>query len=77
MKKKTSNMRCAYDGCKKKIKITAFKCRCGKLFCPLHRIPETHDCSFNFKEQNNLINKDILMKKNGLGGGVARKIEVI
>jgi predicted nucleic acid binding AN1-type Zn finger protein len=71
------NMKCSLDKCKKKLKITDFKCRCDERFCSLHRLPETHSCSFNFKDINNTSDKNTLMKKRGLGGGVARKIEVI
>ena len=26
-----------------------FSCHCEKVFCPLHRLPEEHACSFDFK----------------------------
>lgn len=71
--KKKENKRCALEGCNKKVKITDLLCRCGNKYCQLHRIPETHDCSFNFKN----IDKENFMKKCGLGGGTNKKINVI
>lgn len=35
--------------CRKRVGLTGFKCRCGSTFCPTHRYPETHECSFDFK----------------------------
>ncbi|XP_013406137.1 AN1-type zinc finger protein 6 [Lingula anatina] len=36
--------------CKKKVGLTGFECRCGGLFCGLHRYSDKHDCTFNYKE---------------------------
>ncbi|CAA0396181.1 unnamed protein product [Arabidopsis thaliana] len=36
--------------CNKKVGIMGFKCKCESTFCGDHRYPETHDCSFDFKE---------------------------
>ncbi|ESQ55067.1 hypothetical protein EUTSA_v10027105mg [Eutrema salsugineum] len=36
--------------CNKKVGIMGFKCKCGSTFCGEHRYPESHDCSFDFKE---------------------------
>jgi len=49
--------RCAYmdaeDGpCKRKTGLTAIKCRCEKTFCPRHRLPEKHTCSFDFRSHH-------------------------
>ena len=77
VKKYNKKMKCAMDNCNKKTKLTDFDCRCNKRFCALHRLPETHECSFNFKKVDNTIDENILMKKKGLGGGIARKIEII
>ncbi|KAK8710606.1 hypothetical protein V6N13_145920 [Hibiscus sabdariffa] len=35
--------------CRKKVGLTAFKCRCESTFCGEHRYPEKHECSFDFK----------------------------
>lgn len=55
--------------CKKKCFIS-FKCKCEKIFCTKCKLPEDHNCTFNFKEagkdklkqqlikvENNKINK--------------------
>ena len=45
--KKKKN-RCAV--CRKKVGLTGFQCRCGGLFCAVHRYSDKHDCSFNYRE---------------------------
>ncbi|KAG8495113.1 hypothetical protein CXB51_013226 [Gossypium anomalum] len=35
--------------CKKRVGLTGFKCRCGMVFCGIHRYPEQHACTFDFK----------------------------
>lgn len=45
--------------CTKKNKLTDIQCKCGNIFCSLHRYPHMHDCSFNFKvNERNLIEKN-------------------
>ncbi|MAI17463.1 MAG: hypothetical protein CMH04_02230 [Marinovum sp.] len=49
--------RCAYidaetGQCKRKTGLTASKCRCDKVFCPKHRLPEKHNCSFDFRSHH-------------------------
>jgi len=44
--KKKKN-RCA--SCKKKLGLTGFSCRCGGLFCAVHRYTDKHECSFDYK----------------------------
>jgi AN1-like Zinc finger len=44
--------RCQFESCKKKLPLTAFSCRCNKMFCAVHRPSETHKCSFNYFEEN-------------------------
>jgi predicted nucleic acid binding AN1-type Zn finger protein len=36
-------------GCRKKLCLTDFECRCKVRFCALHRAPEEHACPFDFK----------------------------
>ncbi|XP_052268061.1 AN1-type zinc finger protein 6-like isoform X2 [Dreissena polymorpha] len=36
--------------CKKKVGLTGFECRCGGMFCSLHRYSDKHDCTFNYRE---------------------------
>lgn len=45
---KKSKKRCGV--CKKKLGLTGFECRCGLLFCGVHRYTDKHDCSFDYKE---------------------------
>jgi len=35
--------------CKKKLGISGFECRCGGMFCSLHRFEDQHNCNFDFK----------------------------
>jgi hypothetical protein len=30
--------------------FSGFTCRCGGLFCSLHRYSDKHECSFDYKE---------------------------
>jgi predicted nucleic acid binding AN1-type Zn finger protein len=41
--------RCAHPECKKKVGLTAFKCKCEHVFCGAHRLAEDHSCPFDFK----------------------------
>ncbi|XP_050666986.1 AN1-type zinc finger protein 6 isoform X2 [Leptidea sinapis] len=45
--KKKKN-RCAV--CRKKVGLTGFECRCGGLFCAVHRYSDKHECSFDYRE---------------------------
>jgi len=36
--------------CKKKVGLTGFTCRCGGLFCSIHRYSDKHVCTFDYKE---------------------------
>lgn len=46
--KKPKKNRC--HTCKKKVGLTGFQCRCGGLYCGLHRYSDKHDCTFDYKE---------------------------
>jgi len=70
---KKKKPRCSFEGCNKKLTITDLECRCGNKYCQLHRVAESHHCSFNFKN----IDKEQFMKKCGLGGGDINKISII
>jgi predicted nucleic acid binding AN1-type Zn finger protein len=41
--------RCAAPGCRKKLHLNPFRCRCNKDFCLTHRMPEEHICEFDYK----------------------------
>merc|ERR1719195_1736309 len=36
--------------CKKKVGLTGFTCRCGGLFCSIHRYSDKHECNFDYKQ---------------------------
>lgn len=44
--KKPKKNRCL--SCKKKLGLTGFTCRCGDLFCSIHRYSDKHDCTFDY-----------------------------
>ncbi|KAJ0657337.1 putative transcription regulator A20-like family [Helianthus debilis subsp. tardiflorus] len=37
------------SGCKKKVGLIGFTCRCGEMFCSEHRYSDRHDCSYDYK----------------------------
>ncbi|KAI6675837.1 hypothetical protein NL676_036633 [Syzygium grande] len=37
------------SGCRRKVGLTGFRCRCGELFCAVHRYSDRHDCSYDYK----------------------------
>ncbi|XP_010067883.2 zinc finger A20 and AN1 domain-containing stress-associated protein 5 [Eucalyptus grandis] len=37
------------SGCRKRVGLTGFRCRCGELFCAEHRYSDRHDCSYDYK----------------------------
>lgn len=43
---------CNFEHCNRKIKLTDFPCKCDKIFCKIHRLPETHNCVYNYKEND-------------------------
>merc|ERR1719186_1446239 len=48
--------------CKKKVGLTGFSCRCGGLFCSLHRYSDKHPCNFDYKA----LGADEISKNNPL-----------
>ena len=42
---------CQFSDCKKKLKLTSYRCYCGLYFCPLHIPAEMHNCQYNYKNQ--------------------------
>ncbi|XP_016483096.2 putative zinc finger A20 and AN1 domain-containing stress-associated protein 8 [Nicotiana tabacum] len=57
---KTKTERCKI--CKKKVGLVGFSCKCGGMFCKIHRPPEEHACTFNFKSME----RALLAKENPL-----------
>ena len=44
--------RCNAECCKVKLTFTnCYECKCGLKFCREHRLPEFHNCTFDFKKQ--------------------------
>lgn len=60
--------RCACGGCKKKLSLSDFDCRCGMRFCGIHRAPETHACNFNFAAAGKALLVTALQKVGGNRG---------
>lgn len=36
--------------CQKKVGLLGVECKCTKVFCNLHRLPEEHECTFDYKK---------------------------
>ncbi|XP_073299979.1 zinc finger A20 and AN1 domain-containing stress-associated protein 8-like [Primulina huaijiensis] len=37
--------------CKKRVGLTGFNCRCGNVFCGLHRYSDKHECPFDYRTE--------------------------
>ncbi|KAM4527628.1 AN1-type zinc finger protein 5-like isoform 2-T2 [Odontesthes bonariensis] len=37
--------------CRKKLGLTGFDCRCGNLFCGIHRYSDKHNCPYDYKSE--------------------------
>jgi len=48
--------------CNKKLKLTAFKCKCDEYYCDAHIFSSCHDCPFDYKKQG----RERLEKNNPL-----------
>eukprot|EP01084_Bolivina_argentea_P228496 385909_1 len=59
-------------GCNKKVGLVGVQCKCGLVFCALHRYPEEHDCTFDFKGHGR---KNLA--KELVGGGHFEKVTSI
>lgn len=35
--------------CRKRVGLTGFSCRCGNLFCSVHRYSDKHNCPFDYQ----------------------------
>ena len=51
--------RCQHDGCKVKLMLADFACRCNQFYCSQHRFAEIHKCTFDYKS----VGKDLLTKQ--------------
>jgi predicted nucleic acid binding AN1-type Zn finger protein len=68
--KKKKKKKCAHDKCNKKLKLTDMDCKCKQRFCSFHRLPETHNCSWDPKNKYEI---EIYLKKSGLNQNAAFK----
>ncbi len=59
-------------GCNKKVGLTGLQCKCGLVFCGLHRYPDEHDCTFDFKGHDRK-----KLAKELVGGGKFVKVNII
>jgi len=51
--------------CNKKIGLLGFECKCKNMFCSMHFNPETHDCDYDFKnEQKERLEKQLVKVVN-------------
>ncbi len=50
MNNETNNTRCLI--CNKKIKLTDIKCKCDIFYCSLHKYPEQHNCTYDYKKES-------------------------
>ncbi|XP_051141604.1 zinc finger A20 and AN1 domain-containing stress-associated protein 5-like [Andrographis paniculata] len=41
--------RCSGSGCRKRVGLIGFRCRCGEVFCSEHRYSDRHECSYDYK----------------------------
>ncbi|MCL7037028.1 hypothetical protein MKW94_027867 [Papaver nudicaule] len=48
--------------CNKTVKLLGFGCRCGNLYCGMHRYPEKHACTYDYKS----VGRDTIAKLNPL-----------
>ncbi|XP_028319203.1 AN1-type zinc finger protein 5-like [Gouania willdenowi] len=37
--------------CRKKVGLTGFGCRCGNLFCGIHRYSDEHNCPYDYRSE--------------------------
>ena len=51
--------KCQHDGCKVKLMLADFACRCNSFYCSQHRFAEAHKCTFDYKA----VGKDLLTKQ--------------
>ncbi|KAK1259415.1 Zinc finger A20 and AN1 domain-containing stress-associated protein 8 [Acorus gramineus] len=48
------------NACKKRVGLMGFSCRCGNLFCSMHRYSDKHDCPFDYRTAG----RDAIAKAN-------------
>jgi len=63
---------CSFIDCKRKLTLTSLQCKCEMKFCDMHRYPEDHACSFDYRAKG----KEDL-KKYMSTAVIAKKLEAI
>ncbi|KMZ73983.1 Zinc finger A20 and AN1 domain-containing stress-associated protein4 [Zostera marina] len=58
MKVKEGPARCGT--CRKRVGLMGFNCRCGHVFCAMHRYSDKHECSFDYRSSG----RDAISKAN-------------
>ena len=53
---------CNENTCKTKLKLYDMECRCKHKFCSQHRLPEYHQCVYDFKKDKVKLEKVIADK---------------
>jgi len=48
--------------CTRKVGLLGYDCKCGYTFCKKHRVPEDHECNFDFMNTE----RESLAKNNPL-----------
>ncbi|CBI16411.3 unnamed protein product, partial [Vitis vinifera] len=48
------------SGCKRKLGLIGFRCRCGEMFCSKHRYSDRHECRFDYKAAG----REMIAKEN-------------
>jgi hypothetical protein len=64
--------KCPHADCKKKISLVDFPCKCKTVYCSVHRAPETHSCTFDYRKEQ----KDSLLQYMSTAV-TSKKIEVL
>lgn len=59
---KKEQRRCGCEGCKAKLLLTDFACKCTVRFCQSHRLPEDHRCTFDHRAAGKAVLKEQLVK---------------
>jgi predicted nucleic acid binding AN1-type Zn finger protein len=63
---KIKKKRCNLDGCRKRLGLLNYDCRCGNMYCDKHTSSSSHKCTFDYKEDhlNKLQKNNISVKFN-------------
>ena len=54
--------KCPHKECKRKITLVDFACKCGLVYCSSHRHFDSHNCTFDYREQSGTILQKQLVK---------------